>query len=122
MDWEKTNQEMADEFERLITGYDCRKKPMFGCPVYFINDNMWAGVKGSRLFLRLSPQDLVSMRAECDEIGAFEPRPGLIMKGYAEVPDSKLSDEDFIHRWISASYDYVKKLPPKVKKPKKAKG
>ena len=49
MDWEKSDQNMADHLDTLITGYESRKKPMFGAPVYFVNDNMWTGVKGRDL-------------------------------------------------------------------------
>lgn len=121
MDWEKANQNMADYLENLITNYESRKKPMFGAPVYFVNDNMWTGVKGGKVFLRLSEDDRCSIQSECDEIKPFEPRPNFIMKEYVEIPESKLTDDRFINNWLAISYSYVKNLPPKVKKEKKSK-
>jgi TfoX/Sxy family transcriptional regulator of competence genes len=104
MEWEKANQNMSDYLEKLIINYECRKKPMFGAPVYFVNDNMWTGVKGGKVFLRLSEDDRSA-----------------IMKEYVEIPESKLTDDKFINNWLEISYSFVKSLPPKVKKEKKSK-
>jgi len=121
MDWEKADQNMGSFLEKLIIGYVSKKKPMFGAPVYFVNDNMWTGVKGGKVFLRLSEEDRLAIQSECDEIEPFEPRPNFIMKEYVEIPESKLTDDEFIRNWLDRSYSYVKTLPPKVKKEKKAK-
>ncbi|HWT76266.1 MAG TPA: TfoX/Sxy family protein [Mobilitalea sp.] len=121
MDWEKANQNIADYLEKLIITYERKKKPMFGAPVYFVNDNMWTGVKGGKVFLRLSEDDRCVIQSKCDEIKPFEPRPDFIMKEYVEIPESKLTDEKFISNWLEISYSFVKSLPPKVKKEKKAK-
>ena len=56
---------------------------------------------------------------ESDEIEPFEPRQGLIMKEYVQVPENKLNDRSFIDKWIRASYEYVSSLPPKEKKTKR---
>ena len=121
MNWEKANQNMADYLEKLIINYESRKKPMFGAPVYFVNDNMWTGVKGGKVFFRLSEDDRSVIQLECDEIKPFEPRPNFIMKEYVEIPESKLTDDKFINNWLEISYSFVKSLPPKVKKEKKLK-
>lgn len=112
MDWEKADQNLVEYLATLVAGYACKKKMMFGASVYFVNDNMWTGVKGKIVFLRLS---------ENDEIRPFEPAPGRMMKEYVEVPESKLTDDEFAHKWLDISYSYVKSLPPKVKKEKKTK-
>lgn len=92
---------------------------MFGASVYFVNDNMWTGVKGSKVFLRLSEADRSMIQSECDEIMPFEPRPDFFMKEYVEIPESKLSDNEFTRKWLNMSYSYVKTLSPKIKKEKK---
>ena len=121
MDWEKANQDIADYLEKLIINYESRKKPMFGAPVYFVNDNMWTGVKGGIVFLRLSEDGRSAIQSECDEVKPFEPRPNFIMKEYVEIPESKLTEDEFIHNWLDISYSFVKNLPPKIKKEKKTK-
>lgn len=120
MDWEKANKNMTDYLDTLVINFESREKPMFGALVYFVNDNMWTGVKGSKVFLRLSEEDRSIIQLECDEIKPFEPRPNFFMKEYVEIPDSKLSDNEFIYKWLTRSYSYVKTLPPKVKKDKNA--
>lgn len=121
MDWEKAGREMGDYLENLTAGYDCVKKPMFGAPVYFVNNNMWTGVKGEKVFLRLSEEGRETIQSEYDEVRPFEPRPDFIMKEYVEIPDSLLTEDEFIHKWLGISYEFVKGLPEKVKKSKQAK-
>jgi len=120
MDWEKTNREMGAYLDNLLTDYECIKKPMFGSPVYFVNNNMWTGVKGEKVFLRLPEEGRAAIQSEYDEVRPFEPRPDFIMKEYVEIPDSLLTEDAFIHKWLDISYGFVKTLPEKVKKSKKS--
>lgn len=121
MDWEKASPELGITLENLLAGFACQKRPMFGSPVYFVNDNMFAGVKGGVVFFRLSEKDRKAIMAESDEVQLFEPRPDFIMKEYVELTEDKLFDRDFINKWLPRSYAYVASLPPKIKKPKKRK-
>jgi TfoX/Sxy family transcriptional regulator of competence genes len=121
MEWEKASLELGIALEELLTGFPCQKKPMFGSPVYFVNGNMFTGVKGRVAFLRLSESDRKSIMEVCDEVLPFEPRPGFFMKEYVELPDSRLSDPDFTTRWLTRSYEYVAGLPPKEKPARKKK-
>jgi len=118
LDWEKANLEMGKYLESLLAYYVCQKKPMFGSPVYFVNNNMWTGVKGEKFFLRLPEGDRAAIQSEYDEVKPFEPRPDFIMKEYVEIPDSLLTDDGFIHKWLDISYGFVRSLPEKVKKKK----
>ncbi|TGA98317.1 hypothetical protein E4665_08715 [Sporolactobacillus shoreae] len=120
MDWEKADRNLGEYLGTLVADYACKKKLMFGAAVYFVNDNMWTGVKGKIVFLRLSENDRLTIQTESDEIRPFEPAPGRFMKEYVEVPESKLADDAFARKWLDISYSYVKSLPPKVKKEKKA--
>lgn len=119
MEWKKVSKELADILEQLLIGYSCVKKPMFGCPVYFVNDNMFAGVKADMVFIRLSESDKAEIIAECDEVSPFEPRPNFIMKEYVNIPESQIENQEFMPKWLTRSYEYVSSLPPKEKKPKK---
>ncbi len=121
MDWVKANKDMGDYLESLLAGYECQKKPMFGSPVYFINDNMWTGIKGEKVFLRLSEPDHAIIQSVHDEVRPFEPRPDFFMKEYVEIPESLMTDNEFMQKWLSISYDFVKSLPAKIKKQKKPK-
>ncbi|MHB1484232.1 MAG: TfoX/Sxy family protein [Saccharofermentanales bacterium] len=121
MDWEKADMNLADALGNLLVEYEFKMKPMFGAPVYFVNNNMWTGVKGGKVFLRLSENDREAIQSESDEIRPFEPRTGFFMKEYVEIPDSKISDSEFIRKWLKISYNFVAHLPIKIKKEKKRK-
>jgi len=94
---------------------------MFGCPAYFINNNMFALVHGDLIILRLSVADRDKIKAEYDEIGHFDPSGGRPMKEYIGFPDWLSSDRMEFSDWLSRSYGFTNKMPPKVKKPKKKK-
>ena len=49
---------------------------MFGYPAYFINGNMFAGIHGEKLFLRLSDADMADIMKNCKDVNAFEPMLG----------------------------------------------
>jgi TfoX/Sxy family transcriptional regulator of competence genes len=119
MEWEKASAELGVALEERLAGFSCQKKPMFGAPVYFVNDNMFTGVKGGVVFLRLSGSEQKSIMEESDEVQPFEPKPGFFMKEYVELTENKLFDQDFINKWLKTSYEYVLSLPPKVKKAKR---
>jgi TfoX/Sxy family transcriptional regulator of competence genes len=110
--------EISSVLEGFIQRYNYKKKPMFGCPVYFVNDNMFCGVKAGKLFLRLSQEDRSAVGAVCDEVVPFEPRENFFMKEYVEIPESKLEDREFMSFWTERSYLFCASLPPKVKKNK----
>ena len=89
-------------------------KPMFGNLGAYVNGNMFMGLFGSSIGLKLSDADRERMLA-VDGAGPFGPaeRP---MGGYVAMPGawrnpSKQSDE-----WIKRSLAYVDALPPKVPK------
>jgi TfoX/Sxy family transcriptional regulator of competence genes len=96
---------------------NCDYRKMFGYPAYFINGNMFVGLHGDKLFLRLSDSDITSITAQCKNVTFFEVMPGRAMKGYVVLPKSLYSDDAAFALWLDKSIDYVSKLPPK--KPKK---
>ena len=61
MDWEKPSPELILILEEAAEPFPViERRKMFGCPAYYINGNMFTGVYGRQLFLRLPPE----MRAE----------------------------------------------------------
>jgi TfoX/Sxy family transcriptional regulator of competence genes len=90
-------------------------KPMFGSLGAFVNGNMFAGLFGPNVGVKLSPDGLDELRA-LEGSGPFGPeeRP---MGGYLSLPAS-LSDEEAA-AWVERARAHVATLPPKVKKPKK---
>jgi TfoX/Sxy family transcriptional regulator of competence genes len=89
-------------------------KPMFGNLGAFVNGNMFMGLFGSDIGLKLSPVDQESLRAAGG--GDFGPaeRP---MGGYVSLPAS--AEPAQTSEWIATAMAYVAAMPPK--KPKAAK-
>jgi hypothetical protein len=83
-------------------------KPMFGNLGGFVNGNMFMGLFGSDIGIKLALADLADFSA-VDGVGPFGPaeRP---MGGYLTLPPSMPSAEG--GRWIARSLDHVAAMPP----------
>ena len=88
-------------------------KPMFGNLGAFVNGNMFMGLFGADIGLRLAPDDAATLRA-IEGAGPFGPaeRP---MGGYVTLPPS-LAATDQGAVWIRRSLDHAAALPPKAGK------
>jgi TfoX/Sxy family transcriptional regulator of competence genes len=94
-------------------------KPMFGNLGAFVHGNMFAGLFGSAVGVRLAGPDA----AELAGLGAgpFGPaeRP---MGGYLGLPGAWRDDAERSAQWVEKARAYVGSLPPKPpKKPKQPK-
>ena len=118
MAWKKPSEELSKFLDERISGFDIQKKKMFGCPVYFANDNMLTGVFENDFFIRLSEQDRKKIISENDEVMPFEPVKGRVMKEYVVLPDSLYNDPEKFQELLSSSYEYVSSLLVKQKKKK----
>jgi hypothetical protein len=94
---------------------DIRRRPMFGHPCAFANDQMFTGLLGSAWFGRL-PDDARAELLAIDGAGPFEPMPGRPMKAYVVFPASMVSDIDSLEPWLVRSLAYARALPPKPPK------
>ena len=119
MDWEKASPELGELLAEALAPIDHEKRSMFGMPAYFINGNLFAGVHGRNLMVRLSPTDRDEIRALHSGVAAFEPMPGRTMKEYVTLPASVYDDPVELDAWLRRSQSFVASLPPKEKKPRK---
>jgi TfoX/Sxy family transcriptional regulator of competence genes len=94
-------------------------KKMFGQPAAFANGNLFFGVFGENLFVRLSEPDREDAK-KTSGFTPFEPMPGRAMKEYWVLPPSVLEDRAEARRWLRLSLTYVVSLPPK-QRPSKSK-
>ncbi len=92
-------------------------RPMFGNVAAFANGNMFAGLFGEELFVRL-PAD---QRARViGEGGAeFQPMPGRAMKDYVTLPRGWRREARAARSWVSRSLAWAVTLPPKDRKVRK---
>jgi TfoX/Sxy family transcriptional regulator of competence genes len=94
-------------------------KPMFGNLGAFVNGNMFAGLFGRSVGLRLGEQDAAELQA-IPGSGPFGPaeRP---MGGYTSVPAAWRDQPELLRGWVEKSLAHVATLPPKGAKPRKPK-
>ena len=88
---------------------------MFGSLGAFVNGNMFAGLFGTDIGVKLDEASRAELAA-VEGSGPFGPaeRP---MGGYLSLPASY--DDAQASDWVDRARAYVATLPPKVKKPKK---
>ena len=88
-------------------------RPMFGNLGAFVNGNMFMGLFGPAIGLRLDAADAEALRAVPGS-GPFGPdeRP---MGGYVSLPPALVGTDDG-DAWVRRSLDHVASLPPKEPK------
>jgi TfoX/Sxy family transcriptional regulator of competence genes len=86
-------------------------RPMFGNLSAFVNGNMFAGLFGEELFVRLSDSDSAAIRKHGGH--DFEVMPGRAMKGYVTVPATWLAKPGPAQGWIKEALEKTRELPPK---------
>jgi TfoX/Sxy family transcriptional regulator of competence genes len=90
---------------------------MFGNLAAFVNGNMFAGLYGNDMFVRLSEQEAKEL-LEHEGAGLFEPMKGRPMKGYFLLPGSWKNRPDLVRSWVTKSQAWTSKLPKKASKKK----
>jgi TfoX/Sxy family transcriptional regulator of competence genes len=84
-------------------------RPMFGNTAAFVNGNMFAGLFGDGLFVRLAPEDLEKVKKQGGR--NFEVMPGRAMEGYAMLApgwQGKSGSRDLVKK----AMDFTKKTVP----------
>src|SRR5215472_6318720 len=115
--------EADKEFFRSVLPDDpvVEVKPMFGNLGAFVNGNMFAGLFGPAVGVRLDDAAREELEA-VDGTGPFGPaeRP---MGGYTSLPGAWRESPEVAAGWVERALTHVSALPPKppkVKKPKAA--
>jgi TfoX/Sxy family transcriptional regulator of competence genes len=83
-------------------------RTMFGYPAAFVAGNMFAGVFGDGVMLRLSEAE----RAECGW-APFEPMKGRPLREYVLAPASVSGSQAKLSAWAARAHAFAKTLPPK---------
>ena len=92
-------------------------RPMFGNLGAYVNGNMFMGLFGPPIGVKLSEPDRESLLS-IDGAGPFGP-PERPMGGYVSLPANWRKPTKQIAKWVTRSLEFVAALPPKT--PKKAK-
>ncbi len=113
----KPSEDDKEFFRSLVPAEpDVEIKPMFGNLGAFVHGNMFAGLFGSAVGVRLD--DAASQElAAIEGAGPFGPeeRP---MGGYLSLPPDWRAAPDLASAWVERALAHVRTMPPKAKKPK----
>jgi TfoX/Sxy family transcriptional regulator of competence genes len=82
LEWKKAPADLVEFITQRMKDVECDYRKMFGYPAYFINGNMFVGVFGDKIFLRLSDADITEALGAHMGVGPFEPMKGRPMRGY----------------------------------------
>lgn len=114
----KPDADTREAFELLVPD-DPRVtvRPMFGNVAAFANGNMFTGLFGTDLFVRLPNDERAELMAKGG--AEFAPMPGRAMKEYVVLPGDWREDRTTATAWVERSLAWALQLPPK--KPKRRK-
>src|ERR1700694_5650860 len=115
----KPSEQAKAAFQKLVPpDPSVTTRPMFGNLSGFVNGNMFCGLFGEDLFVRVSEADQAKVRKQGGR--AFEPMPGRAMTGYGVVPVGGQKKPDATRAWIVAALSWARALPPKASAKKAA--
>jgi TfoX/Sxy family transcriptional regulator of competence genes len=109
----KPDPKAIKTFEALVAhAPGATVKPMFGNFGAFANGQMFAGVFGTAVFVRLNEQDrAAALKLEGADL--FAPMKGRPMREYVVLPPPELADKKKSKAWVSRSLEYVAAMPAK---------
>jgi TfoX/Sxy family transcriptional regulator of competence genes len=123
MEMPKASDQDKERFRSLVPDHpDVAVKPMFGNLGAFVNGNMFAGLFGPTIGIKLSPEDREELESS-ERTVPFGPadRP---MGGYTGLPEmwneEGDGDDARAKAWIHKAFEYISTLPPKEPKATKA--
>ena len=121
----KPSEQAKAAFQKLVPADPAvTTRPMFGNLSGFVNGNMFCGLFGEDLFVRVSEADQAKIRKQGGR--AFEPMPGRAMTGYVVVPAGWQKKPDATRAFVVTALSWSRALPAKTSKtakkavPKKA--
>lgn len=115
----KASDEDKDRFRSLMPDDpDVVVKPMFGNLGAFVNGNMFAGLFGATVGVRVSDVDRAALE-DIEGTGPFGPE-GRPMGGYVGLPEAWAGDPAKAVPWVERAQAHVAGLPPKAPKASRA--
>jgi TfoX/Sxy family transcriptional regulator of competence genes len=112
----KPSEKAKEAFSALVPGEPAiTLRPMFGNLAAFVNGNMFAGLFGEGMFVRLPD---VEAHKVIDKGGRyFEPVAGHRMGGYVMVPGDWQKRPDSVKPLLGRALALARAMPAKAKKP-----
>ncbi|MBT2534578.1 TfoX/Sxy family protein [Arthrobacter sp. ISL-69] len=124
MEMPKPSDADKEHFRKVVPDHpDVVVKPMFGNLGAFVNGNMFAGLFGLTIGVKLSEADKQELEGT-ERTVPFGP-PERPMGGYTGLPEvwnaEGDGDDARAQAWVEKAYEYVASLPPKEPKARAAK-
>lgn len=114
----KPSEEAKAAFAKLVPGGPTvTLRPMFGNLAAFVGGNMFAGLFGEDLFVRLPDDASAKVRKQGGR--DFAPMAGRPMRGYVTVPSTWRTEPEPVRAWIATALELTGRMPPKVAAAKK---
>jgi len=114
----RPTQETKDYFASIVPDHPAVSiRPMFGQLSAFVNGNMFMGIFGEDVLVRLPEEDREKVLGAGGRV--FEPMPGRPMREYVVLPEAWRDDPKRVGEWAARSLDHADELPPKKPKAQK---
>lgn len=94
-------------------------RPMFGNLAGFVNGNMFTGIFGASVFVRLPAEERAALLA-LPGAAPFAPMEGRPMVEYVTLPDHWRDQPDQARAWVIKSLAWAAALPPKEAKKRRS--
>ena len=108
----KPSEQAKGAFQKLVPPDPAvTTRPMFGNLAAFVNGNMFCGLFGEDLFVRVSDEEQTKIRKQGGK--PFEPMAGRAMTGYVVVPPGWQKKPDAARAWIITALAWSRALPAK---------
>jgi TfoX/Sxy family transcriptional regulator of competence genes len=103
-------------FASVVPGHpQVTERPMFGQRAAFVQGNMFMGIHGEQLLLRLPEPDRETVIAKGG--AAFEPTAGRPTREYVVLPTDWHARPTVLREWVGRSLRFVQAMPPNDPKP-----
>jgi TfoX/Sxy family transcriptional regulator of competence genes len=112
----KPSEKAKEAFSALVPGEPAiTLRPMFGNLAAFVNGNMFAGLFGDGMFVRLPDAEAEPVIKKGGKW--FEPVAGHRMGGYVMVPGDWQKKPDAVKPLLHRALTLTRSMPAKAKKP-----
>ena len=106
------DEKVAQRVRQAVSAHQgLSERKMFGGLCLMLHGNMFAGIIGDELMLRVGKDNFAALLAQ----PAARPMDftGKPMDGYLYVSPNGFADDDDLQRWMDRALDFVETLPPK---------
>ena len=111
----KSSERVEQIFDKIVSGMDgIQLRKTFGYPSAYVNGNMFAGVHGEQIVMKVTDAVREELLAS-GKAKIFSPMPGRTMKQYAAFSGGLLDNTKLLKDSVEQALKYTSSLPKKSK-------